>query len=311
MTIDVVIPTYKPDEELITIIHKLREQTCPPRRIVLMNTEQKYIENLFRGRAYDELGKYIEVKHVSEWEFDHGGTRNAGASGSDADFLLFMTQDAIPVDNDLIANLLSAFEDESVASAYARQLPREDAGMMEVFTRNFNYPAESRVKSSEDKNQLGIKTYFCSNACAMYRGKVYFELGMFPKNMIFNEDMVFAHKVIESGYKIAYVAEARVMHSHNYTNMQQFHRNFDLAVSQAMHPEVFESISSEAEGSSYVKSAFKYLCEKRRPWIFIPFAVTCAFRLLGYKMGKNYKKLSKRQILKCTMSPKFFKKQWR
>ena len=310
MTVDVIIPTYKPDERLITIIYKLLEQTNVPRRIVLVNTEQKYLESLLRGRDYDSFGKYVEIRHVSEWEFDHGTTRNLGASDSDADFLLFMTQDAIPVDEYLIENMVRAFSDVTIGSVYARQMPAEDATLAEVFTRQFNYPDESFVKSIADKDRLGIKTYFCSNACAMYRRDMFVMLGMFPKDMIFNEDMVFAHKVINSGYKIAYEAGAKVMHSHNYTNMQQFHRNFDLAVSQAMHPEVFEDISSEAEGSSYAKSALKFFINRKKPLYFIPFAFTCAFRLAGYKLGKNYKKLSHRMILKCTMSPKYFKKHW-
>ena len=42
--------------------------------------------------------------------------------------------------------------------------------------------------------------------------------------------------------------DAQVVHSHNYCALQQFHRNFDLAVSQTMHPEVFGGIRSESEG---------------------------------------------------------------
>ena len=62
----------------------------------------------------------------------------------------------------------------------------------------------------------------------------------FIKNAIFNEDMIFAGKaVMEDDYAIAYVADAKVIHSHNYNCTQQFKRNFDLAVSQADHPEVF------------------------------------------------------------------------
>ena len=310
MVVDVIIPTYKPDEKLITIVQRLRGQTVKPNKIILMNTEQKYLENLLRGRDYDSIGKYVEVRHVSEWEFDHGTTRNEGAYGSNADFLLYMTQDAIPVDDFLIENLTNVFKDENVASAYARQMTDEGATLAEVFTRGFNYPEESFVKSLEDKSRLGIKTYFCSNACAMYRRDIFEKLGMFPKDMIFNEDMVYAHSVIENGYKIAYVAEAKVYHSHNYTNMQQFHRNFDLAVSQAMHPDVFANVSSEAEGSSYAKSALKFFVEKKKPLYFIPFAISCAYRLFGYKLGKNYTRLSRRQIIRFTMSPKYFKKHW-
>lgn len=311
MVVDVIIPTYKPDEKLITIIHSLVGQTVPPRKIILMNTEQKYLEKFLRGRDYDSVGRYIDVHHVSAWEFDHGATRNAGSDGSDADFLLYMTQDAVPENEYLIENMLKAFSDEQIASCYARQIATDEATLAERFSREFNYPEVSSVKSKEDKARLGIKTYFCSNACAMYRRNIFEQLGKFPKNMIFNEDMVFAHTVIENGYKIAYAADARVIHFHNYTNKQQFHRNFDLAVSQAMHPEVFMDVSSEAEGASYAKTAFKYFCDNKKPLYFIPFAITCACRLLGFKLGKRYDKLSHRRVLKYTMSPKYFKKHWR
>ena len=75
----------------------------------------------------------------------------------------------------------------------------------------------------------------------------------------FNEDMIFAGKRIYAGDKVAYVAEAKVIHSHNYTGRQQFHRNFELAVSQAQHPEVFEGVPSEGEGIRMVKATAKYL----------------------------------------------------
>ena len=310
MTIDVIIPTYKPDERLITIIKRLRDQSIPPQRIVLINTEQKYLANLLRGRSYDSVGKYIEVINVSAREFDHGATRNTGAAGSSADYLLFMTQDALPANDMLIENMVKAFEQTGVAAVYARQLANDDASLGERFSRQFNYPSTSYVKTEEDKERLGIKTYFCSNACAMYHREVFERLGRFPKDMIFNEDMVFAHTLIENGYAIAYAAEALVYHSHNYTNKQQFHRNFDLAVSQAMHPEVFEDVSSESEGRSYVKAAWNYFRQAKKPTYFVPFAVQSAYRLVGYKLGKNYTKLSHRQILKCTANPNYFHKHW-
>ena len=47
---------------------------------------------------------------------------------------------------------------------------------------------------------------------------------------IFNEDMIYAADLIHAGYGIAYAADAKVVHSHNYSCSQQFHRNFDLGV---------------------------------------------------------------------------------
>lgn len=310
MKIDIIIPTYKPDGRLLDIIEKLKAQTVAPNRIVLINTGKEYMDEFLEKTGTDPAETGFVVKNVSVSEFDHGETRNEGASGSDADLLLFMTMDARPADDKLIERLSAAFSDPKVASAYARQLAEDNAPLSEKFSRHFNYPSESLVKSAKDKERLGIKTYFCSNACAMYRRKVYEELGRFPVNMIFNEDMVFAHTVIENGYSIAYVADAKVYHSHRYSNMKQFHRNFDLAVSQAMHPEVFESVSSEAEGRSYARTAFSYFLKAKRPLYFIPFAFTCAVRLVGYRLGRKYDRLSRRMVLRCTDNRNFFYRQW-
>lgn len=116
--------------------------------------------------------------------------------------------------------------------------------------RGYNYPPASRVKSLEDLPELGIKTYFCSNVCCAYRREIYEALGGFIKHAIFNEDMLFAAKAIQAGYRIAYAAEARVIHSHNYTCGQYFHRNFDLGVSQADHPEVFRGCHRRGRASA-------------------------------------------------------------
>ena len=92
------------------------------------------------------------------------------------------------------------------------------------------------MKSKEDIEKLGIKTFFCSDVCAAYKRDIFDRLGGYPDHAIFNEDMIYAHKAIMAGYSIAYAADACVYHSHNYTGVQQFHRNFDMGVSQADHP---------------------------------------------------------------------------
>ena len=106
---------------------------------------------------------------------------------SQADYLLFMTQDALPEDRYLIETLVEAIEqDKKIGAAYARQLPREDCRLMEQYTRQFNYPEKSRAKWLADLPELGIKTYFCSNVCAMYKRELYLQLGGFVKKTILN-----------------------------------------------------------------------------------------------------------------------------
>ena len=108
---------------------------------------------------------------------------------------------------------------------------------------------------------------------------------------------------MEAGYGVAYAADAKVLHSHNYTAVQQFHRNFDLAVSQKQHPEIFEQVSSESEGMRLVKKTVLYLCRIGKPWLIIPFGIQCVGKYAGYRMGKRYEKLTREQILKYTMNP--------
>ena len=153
---------------------------------------------------------------------------------------------------------------------------------------------------------MGIKTYFCSNVCAAYRKDIYDSLGGFEERTIFNEDMILAAKIIQSGYRVAYAADAEVIHSHNYSVRQQFHRNFDLAVSQAEHPEIFEGIRSEDEGIKLVKKTAKHLLDIRKPWLIVTLVMQSAGKYLGYRLGKRYRKLPGWVIRKCTMSPLYW-----
>ena len=305
--VDLVIPVYKPQDEFVKLLDCIREQTVPIHKIILMNTEKEYWDDFVK--KHKEIGLYenLEVYHISQEEFDHGNTRNQGISYSQSEYILLMTQDAVPEDKFLVERLLESFENPKVALAYARQLPREDCREAEKFTRAFNYPAESVLKSEKDLETLGIKAFFCSDVCAMYRREIFEEFGGFTKKTIFNEDSIFAANALKKGYNIYYNADARVIHSHNYSNMEQFRRNFDLGVSQEQHPEVFEGISSESEGIHMVKTTIKELKEKGAAKEIPGYIYISGCKFIGYRLGKMYKRLPRWLIMKCTMSPLYFR----
>ena len=303
-TADVLIPVYHPGKELEQLLSLLEAQDYPVNRIILMNTE----EACFPAEILKDHPK-AEVHHVTRAEFDHGGTRDQGIRMSDADVVICMTQDAIPADEHMAGALLKTFDDPEVWAAYARQLPKENCREVEKYTRSFNYPEESRIKGKEDLPILGIKTFFCSNVCAAWRRDKYLELGGFVKRTIFNEDMIYAGTIVKKGGKIAYCADAQVVHSHNYSALEQFHRNFDLAVSQTMHPEIFGGIRSESEGIRLVKKSLSYCIRIGKPWLMIQVMTQSAGKLLGYKLGQQYERLPEKVILACTMNRKFWEKE--
>ena len=302
MKIDVIIPVHRPGAELLELLDRLNGQSLLPRRIIIMNTRSKVqVEKILADR------ENVSVVSLEREEFDHGGTRDRAARLSDADYLLFMTQDALPADEYLLERLFRPFSDRRVKAAYARQLPREDCGELERYTRSFNYPKESRIKQITDLPELGIKTFFCSNACAMYERATYLSQGGFIRRTIFNEDMIYAGGLVKSGYAIAYAADACVIHSHNYSGSEQFRRNFDLAVSQVDHPEIFSGIASEGEGIRLVKKTAAHCLRIGKPWLLFPLVWQSGCKYLGYKLGRSYRRLPRGLVLFCTMNKAYWK----
>lgn len=307
MEIDVIIPVYKPGKELFTLLDKLEGQSWPVHEIILMNTEEKYFLELVQDvSGFRKKYPNVQVHHLTKGEFDHGGTRRKGVEYSKGQVFLCMTQDAMPVDPFLIERLAGSLA-EDVAVAYARQLPGTDSSEFERASRRFNYPESSRKKTAGDMEALGIKTFFCSNVCAAYRRDVYEELGGFVEHAIFNEDMIYAAGAVKAGYAVAYVAEAQVVHSHNYTNLMQLRRNFDLGVSQADHPEVFKAVASEREGKKLVGETWKYLKSEGKLYKFPGFCVQCGFKYAGYLLGRHYHRLPAGWILRITTNKEYWK----
>lgn len=302
MKVDAVIPAYKPGHDLRELVEKLLDQTVRLGRIIIINTDREY----FDEKEY-LIAPAVEVVHITRHEFDHAGTRDMGLRMSDADYVLFMTMDAIPKDNYLVEKLLSGFRRaDNIAVSYARQLPKKDCNRIEQITREFNYPAQSRVQTSDDIKELGIKAYFCSDVCAMYDTSIYRSLGGFKAPAIFNEDMVYAAGALDAGYAVSYCADALVYHSHNYTGRQYYRRNFDLGVSQADHPEIFERFNVKGTGMQLVRKSLAQICRSGTPADIIRLVYYSGMKYLGFRKGKNYHKLSLESCLKHTSDKEYW-----
>ncbi|MCR5153843.1 MAG: glycosyltransferase [Lachnospiraceae bacterium] len=317
--VDVVIPVYRPDKKLYKLLDKLADQSVKPDKVIIMNTETgraedssenlaAEVENFFARKVTLKKGELlnITIKPVMKSEFDHGGTRDAAFMSSGAPYVLFLTQDAVPSDPYLIEEMLQMFMAEDVGVVYGRQLANRSSGIVEGYTRLYNYPSVSAVHSKADIKKLGVKAFYCSDVCAMYRRDVYIANGGFVKKTIFNEDMIFAGNYILKGGKVGYCADAKVYHSHKYTCKAQFKRNFDLGVSQADHPEVFKSVSSTGEGLKYVWKITRYLGDQHYFYLMPGFYAQCLARYLGYKLGTVYKSLPKSLVLLFTSNKNYW-----
>ena len=307
-SVDVIIPVYRPDEKLNRLLIALKTQTVLPKKIILVHTGE-----VLPGEpdypAYDNVLLHI----IEPKKFDHGGTRNLGASISEAEIMVFMTQDAVPADNHLLERLTEALSGEAagqrteIAAAYARQLPYDDCRAVERYIREFNYPDRSELRTKENLDVRGIKTFCNSNVCSAYKREIFDRLGGFEPRTIFNEDLLYGAKAVLNGYGIRYEARARVYHSHNLGLSDQFHRNFDNAVSQAEHPEIFKAVSSEKEGMKLVKYCISRMKEDKRLYLVPYFVLNCACRYIGFFLGKRVSTLPGWLVKACSLNKRYWK----
>jgi rhamnosyltransferase len=134
---------------------------------------------------------------------------------------------------------------------------------------------------------MGIKTFFCSDSCAMYRASYFREIGGFKKDLNTNEDMEFAARAIMDGKKVAYVADAKVYHSHKFTCKDIWKRYRAIGVFFVENSWLLEEVAqySKAE-STGLKQAFnelQYLL-KESPWS-IP--RSCLYSLIKFIAFKS------------------------
>lgn len=300
--ISVIIPTLNAQKYIEKLIDKLKAQKL-----------EQELEIIIIDSASDDKTVQIardagaRVLEINRDEFDHGGTRNLGWRSANGEIICFMTQDALPVDDLYLTNLIQGFEDNDVVMISGRQVPKSDANYVERLTRAFNYTAISNVRSQKDIESMGIKAYFFSDVCAAYRRSFLEETGGFDSPIISNEDMLLAAKALQAGYRVRYEAKAEVYHSHNFSLRYQYCRNFDVAVFMEQYKDVVKGEGTTGEGIRMVLFTEKELFLHLHFVSMFRCVFESAAKFLGNRAGRRYRSLSKEQIMKKTSNPGFWK----
>ena len=229
----------------------------------------------------------FEVESIDSSDFDHGGTRNMALSMvGDVDYVVLLTQDAVLESDTTIADAISFCEKNSLSAACGRQLPHKGATVISSHARLFNYPNKTRISDKASIPEYGLKSAFCSNSFAVYKLDDLRAIGGFPESLIFGEDMYAAAKLILSGKKVGYCAEAAVYHSHNYSIPEEFRRYFDVGVLHSIEGWLLEEFGSvSGEGLKFVLSEVKTI-GLRHPFLLASSIIRTAAKLLAYKLGR-------------------------
>lgn len=285
MSVTVICPLYKSREYINSLHTSLLMQEDVDLKVVkyILTETGDGVDKIVR-----EMDK-VDLTVISIDEFSHSLTRERAAMESNSDILVFITQDIIIKDKKWLSKLCKPIYEGKCEAAFSRQIC--DNQSIEKYTRVHNYPKESRIVSKDDVERLGIMTFFFSDAASAIKTDVYKKLnGYDGKDLLTNEDMYLAYKLINNGYRIMYNADAEVIHSHDYKFMQLFKRYFDQGAFLSDNAYLTQYGANGSALKLLKVVAVESLKDKNFKAFFniIP---NFAARFLGNQAGKRYKKM--------------------
>lgn len=259
--VSVVIPVLNAARHLPALLSALRAQRpAAPREVILVDS----------GSTDGTPGlaaAHPEARVVPIADFSHGRARNLGAREAKGAIVALLTQDALPSDPSWLARLLEPFADASVAAAYSRQVPREDATPMERFFLLTRFPPGEPVRRERRGDAPpGLEDVFFSNVAAAVRRDVLLA-HPFDEALIMSEDQQFARDVLQAGYATVYQPASVVVHSHRYGLGTVFRRYFDSVYSLT---EIFprHGVGASASiGLSYLAREARFMARRYPLWL--------------------------------------------
>ncbi len=248
------------------------------------------------------------VHRIAPEEFNHGATRNLGASLARGDVLVFTSQDAHAEGDEFLARLTAPLRDPEVAGAYGRQVAHHGAKPPEEFFLDYLYGPEPRVQRAASAAELSMETTLFSNVCSAIRRDVFARFP-FADDIIMSEDQEWSRRVLLAGHAIVYEPRAVVRHSHDYTFAEAFRRFFDSGVSAERaylpdDPGARRTLRRRALRYPLVETSWLWASGHRR---WIPYALAYqAMKFAGLALGTLHARLPRSWRRRLSASPGYW-----
>lgn len=279
MNVDIICPLYK-GEKYIENLHKslLKQKDVDLKNIRYIVTKSN--DNTTKIlKSINAMFREIEPK-----DFSHSLTREEELRRSDADIVVFITQDVIIKSDLWLYNLVKPIIDGECDASYSRQIAKDNG--IEKYTRELNYPKESKVITKKDVEKLGIKAFFSSDASSAIRRDVFLKLnGYDNKKIPTSEDMYITYKLIMNGYKVKYCADSVIYHSHDYGVKENYKKYYDIGMFFKQNSYLNQYNVNKSGGNMAIYVLKRALQEKNIK-VLMKFLPNMASRFIGMKMGK-------------------------
>ena len=230
MDVSIVIPVKNGGELLDKVLAKVFEQKTQYQYEVIC------VDSGSTDNSLEIIKKYpCKLYEVLPQDFGHGKTRNYGAGKGTGEFIIFLTQDALPVNEEWLENFINAMKvDEDAAGGFGRHLPYPGCNVLDDRDINLHFKGfgekttvhwlEDKARYDAEEEYRHFLAFFSDNNSCLRRS-VWEKYPYADVN--FSEDQIWMKQMIELGYKRVYCPDAVVYHSHNYPLRTYFKRYYD------------------------------------------------------------------------------------
>ncbi len=208
MNCSIVIRAYNEEKHIGRLLEGIRQQTVKDVEIILVDSGST------DGTVSVAEAFGASLVRIPSDEFTFGRSLNFGIQAATREFIVIASAHVYPVYPDWLESLLSPLEDDRVALTYGKQRGPEYAKYSEHQIFRQWYP---------DISKPNQETAFCNNANAAIRRSLW-EKNPYDETLTGLEDLAWGKWAKEQGYKIAYVAEAEIIHIHNETPRGVYNR---------------------------------------------------------------------------------------
>ena len=281
MSVDIICPLYEAEKYLAGLHASFLKQ----KGVAIRNI--RYVLTRSSDKTEDILRSLDDCiyRTIDKKGFSHSLTREEEVFSSDADIIVFVTQDVRIDEEEWLYQLVKPIAEGECEASFSRQICDDDS--LEKYIREKNYPEQSRIVSEDDVPSLGLNAFFFSNASGAVKRDVFVKLnGYDGKDLGISEDMYFAYKLIMNGYRIKYCADSRVRHYHSLTLRELYERYYRIG-SFFRDNAYLEEYDPGKAGSSLAGYVLKRALKEGNLKAVIRFLPDMTARYLGMQNGKR------------------------
>lgn len=315
-TISIIIPTYRPNINLLRTLNKLSDVCLSgayKMEVVLINTISKVkISRLIKKNKYLFKLKIINIKKV---EFNHGDTRNLGIRSSMGEYVMFLSQDAYPLGQNFIQYFIEDLSKNNVVAVFGKEVApkktRKDYLYYEhlLWLKQYEqyYDKKNRVLFSKKIRVISKNSsdtffwYSLSNVFSCYKRSF---LKKHPFETIYHgEDVLMGRFIIENGFEKMFDSRCQVEHFHegliNYVIKNIFDWYFRLFVLKIrLHVKIGEKVDLQVKKGRNISNILEiYFFYLLKIFILIViFSIKFKQSILGIFIEKKRKEYVRRYI---------------